>query len=156
MTRVAIPFKDQNSANFLKTPLKDLSLKITNYSPTRLSVEKLAKTSKNARPNQSWLMNNALCTDFNVTCAIQVAMLASHVAIYIHVWMATKVRHFLYASSMIKTTRVLVPEDFLSCFRVLKKCMNKLDCLVNEMLYSEKLRPRLNVQTDSIRAKVFV
>ena len=49
-----------------------------------------------------------------------------------------------------------VPEDLLSCFRVLKKCMNKLDCAVNEMLYIKQLRPRLNLQTDSIRARVFV
>ena len=48
-----------------------------------------------------------------------------------------------------------VPEDLLSCFRVLKKCKNKFDCLVNEMLYIKQLRPPLNVQTGSIRAKVF-
>ena len=30
------------------------------------------------------------------------------------------------------------------------------DCLVNEMLYIKQLTPSLNVQTDSIRAKVFV
>jgi len=49
-----------------------------------------------------------------------------------------------------------VPEDLLSCFKVLKKCMNKFDCLVNEMLYIKQLTPSLNVQTDSICAKVFV
>ena len=49
-----------------------------------------------------------------------------------------------------------VPEDLLSYFKVLKKCMNKFDCLVNEMLYIKQLTPSLNVQTDSIRAKVFV
>ena len=49
-----------------------------------------------------------------------------------------------------------VPEDLLSCFKVLKKCMNKFDCLVNEMLYIKQLTPSLNVQTDSIRVKVFV
>ena len=49
-----------------------------------------------------------------------------------------------------------VPEDLLSCFKVLKKCMNKFDCLVNEMLYIKQLTPSLNVQADSIRAKVFV
>ena len=48
-----------------------------------------------------------------------------------------------------------VPEDLLSCFQVLKKCMNKFDCLVNEMLYIKQLTPSLNVQADSIRAKVF-
>ena len=41
-----------------------------------------------------------------------------------------------------------VPEDLLSCFKVLKKCMN--------MLYIEQLTPSLNVQADSIHAKVFV
>ena len=47
-----------------------------------------------------------------------------------------------------------VPENLLSS--VLKKCMNKFDCLVNEMLYIKQLTPSLNVQTDSIRAKVFM
>ena len=49
-----------------------------------------------------------------------------------------------------------VPEGLLSCFRVLKKCKNKFDCLVNEMLYIKPLRLPLKVQTDSIRANVFV
>ena len=34
--------------------------------------------------------------------------------------------------------------------------MNKLDSLVNERVYNKQLRPRLNLQTDSTRAKVFV
>ena len=46
--------------------------------------------------------------------------------------------------------------DLLSRFKVLKKCRNKFDCLINEMLYIKQLRPCLNVQLDSIRAKVFV
>ena len=50
----------------------------------------------------------------------------------------------------------VVPEDLLSCFKVLKKYRNKFDCLVNEMLYIKQLTPSLNVQTDSIHAKVFV
>ena len=49
-----------------------------------------------------------------------------------------------------------VPEDLLSCLKVLKKCMNKFDWLVNEMLYIKQLTPSLNVQTDSIRTKGFV
>ena len=40
--------------------------------------------------------------------------------------------------------------DFSFCY-----CSNKLDCLINEMLFITKLKPSLNVQTDSIRAKVF-
>ena len=36
-----------------------------------------------------------------------------------------------------------------------KKCMNKFDCFVIEMLYIQELKPTLNVQSDSLRAKVF-
>ena len=49
-----------------------------------------------------------------------------------------------------------VPEDLLNCFEVLEKCMNKLDCLVNETLYIKQLTLSLNVQAGSIRAKVYV
>ena len=48
-----------------------------------------------------------------------------------------------------------VPNNFLACFIVIKKCMNKFDCLVNEMLCIQELKPTLNVQSDSLRAKVF-
>ena len=43
-----------------------------------------------------------------------------------------------------------------SHFKILRKCQGKLDCLVFEMLYIKKFKPNLNVQTDSIRAKLFV
>ena len=37
---------------------------------------------------------------------------------------------------------------------MLKKCSTKWECLV-EMLYIRTIRPNLNTQSDSIRAKVF-
>ena len=40
-------------------------------------------------------------------------------------------------------------------FTVLRKCQSKFDCLVFEMLFIKKLKPNLNIQTDSIRAKLF-
>ena len=43
-----------------------------------------------------------------------------------------------------------------SQFRVLRKCQGKFDCLVFEMLWIKNLKPNLNIQTDSIRAKLFV
>ena len=51
-----------------------------------------------------------------------------------------------------------VPKDLLRRFSVLKnmkKCRNKFECLVNEMLFIRDLKPTLDVQSDSIRAKVF-
>ena len=35
------------------------------------------------------------------------------------------------------------------------KCTNKFDCLVYEMFFIHVLRPTLNVESASIRAKVF-
>ena len=41
-----------------------------------------------------------------------------------------------------------------SHFKILRKCQGKFDCLMFEMLYIMKFKPNLNVQTDSIRAKL--
>ena len=49
----------------------------------------------------------------------------------------------------------LAPKDLTKNFSVLMKCTNKFDCLVYEMFFIHELRPTLNVQSDSIRAKVF-
>ena len=40
-------------------------------------------------------------------------------------------------------------------FKVLRKCNSKFDCLVHEMLYIKDIKPSLNTQADSIRAKLF-
>ena len=54
-----------------------------------------------------------------------------------------------------KNVHGAIPQDLLKRFEVLKKCRNKFDCLVYEMLLIRTLKPNLNVQWDSIRAKVF-
>ena len=59
MTQVVIPFKDQDSANIVKTQLKDLTISSKPQSSPYLSVGKLAKTFKNVRTNHSWLINSA-------------------------------------------------------------------------------------------------
>ena len=48
-----------------------------------------------------------------------------------------------------------VPNDLTRNFAILKKCKSKFDCLIYEMFLINELRPSLNVQSDSIRAKVF-
>ena len=40
-------------------------------------------------------------------------------------------------------------------FSVLKKCRSKFDCLIFEMLFIKELKPGLNTQKDSVRAKLF-
>ena len=45
--------------------------------------------------------------------------------------------------------------DLAKNFAVLRKCQGKMDCLVYEILLIKKYRPSLNIQSDSIRAKLF-
>ena len=40
-------------------------------------------------------------------------------------------------------------------FSVLRKCRLKFDCLIFEMLFMKELKPGLNTQKDSVRAKLF-
>ena len=47
------------------------------------------------------------------------------------------------------------PKDLTTDFTILKKCNSKFDCLIYEVFFINELRPSLNVQRDSIRAKVF-
>ena len=49
----------------------------------------------------------------------------------------------------------VVPPFISEQFHVLTKGSNKFDCLIKEMLFIRTLKLSLNVQADSIRAKVF-
>ena len=107
-----------------------------------------------AKPNHRSSTKNASFIVFNVTCVMRV-MWAIRADTYPHVWMDLNKK----ASSVYKYYNEQhgeVPKDLLRRFSILKKCRNKFDCLVNEMLFIRDLKPTPNVQSDSIRAKVFI
>jgi len=52
-------------------------------------------------------------------------------------------------------TQGMSKPNLINNFSVLKKCRNKFDCLIHEMQIIQDLKPTLNLQTDSIRAKLF-
>ena len=49
-----------------------------------------------------------------------------------------------------------VPEDPMRRFDVLKRCKNKFDCPVHEILFIPELRANSECASDSIRVKVFL
>ena len=51
--------------------------------------------------------------------------------------------------------RHLFVDFFDANFTVLRQCKTKFDCLVYEMLFIKELKPSLNVQSDSLKAKLF-
>ena len=72
---------------------------------------------------------------------------------FLNVSLNTKIRQLAIIFHEALVSRDLLNE---SHFKILRKCQGKFDCLVFEMLYIKKFKPNLNVQTDSIRAKLFV
>ena len=46
-------------------------------------------------------------------------------------------------------------KDLQKQFTILKKCRGKLECLICEMLFIKDKKPKLNTQSDSIKAKLF-
>ena len=90
--------------------------------------------------------------DSNVTCVMRVMWVtrAEHERVEGHKHQSSSIsKHY-------NSMHGKVSEDLLRRFVVLKKCRNKFDCLVHEMVFIRQLKPNLNVQSDSIRAKVFV
>ena len=75
------------------------------------------------------------------------------VVAFLNVSLNTKIRQLAIIFHEALVSRDLLNE---SHFKILRKCQGKFDCLVFEMLYIKKFKPNLNVQTDSIRAKLFV
>ena len=45
--------------------------------------------------------------------------------------------------------------DIQGQFTVLKRCQSKFECLIHEMLLIRKIKPTLNTQGDSVKAKLF-
>ena len=147
---MVIPFKDQESANYVKKELKNLSIKVqTTVQPVFVS-RKIGQDLK-VRETKPQIVNQQSVV-YRFHCDLCDAGYVSYTRGHLH----TRVDgHKQKASSICKhyyKQHGEVPKDILKCFSILKKCKNKFDCLVNEVLFIRDLKPTLNVQSDSIRA----
>ena len=154
-TRVVIPFKDQESANIVKTQLKDLSVKLQTIVQPVFTSRKIAQEFPTSEPKPQLI--DQQCVVYNFKCDQCDASYVGYTRGYLF---ARVDGHRSKTSSVRKhydnRHAGRIPDDLRNCFKVLKKCQNKFDCLINEMLLMKQLRPCLNVQSDSICAKVFV
>ena len=151
---VVLPFKDQISADIVRKQLKDLSLKIhTTIQP--VFVSRKIEQELNVKETKPPIVNQQ-CVVYGFQCDLCDAGYVGYTRGHLH----NRVKGHKQQSSAIakhyKNMHGTMPQDLLKRFQVLKKCKNKFDCLVNEMLFIRALKPNLNVQSDSIRAKVFL
>ena len=98
IVRVFTPIKDQESANYVKKQLKDLSLQVqTTVQPVFVSC-KINQHLKVKRKSHRLQTNNVLFIVFNVTCVMQV-MWAIRTYTYMYMWLDINNDHLLYINS---------------------------------------------------------
>ena len=99
---------------------------------------------------------NQQCVVYGFQCDLYDAGYAGYTRGHLH----NSVKGHKQQSSAIakhyKNMHGTMPQGLVERFKVLKKCKNKFDCLVYEMLFIRSLKLNLNVQADTIRAKVFL
>ena len=158
---MVLPFKEQISADIVKKQLKVLSLKVhTTIQP--VFVSRKIEQELNVKERKPAIVDQQ-CVVYGFQCDLCDAGYLGYTRGHLH----NRVKGHKQQSSAIakhyKNMHGTMPQDLLKRFKVLKKRRNKVlkkrrnkfDFLVYEMLFTRALKPNLNVQSDSIRAKVF-
>ena len=148
VVRASLFFKDQTSTNSVKRQMRDLSHKNWHCTTTRVYQHKIEQDLK---PREIKPPNvNQKCVVYSFTCDLCDSDYVGFTARHLHQHKNFAIgKHFSTAhgdASLLKESQ----------FRILKKCQGKFDCLIHEMLFIKQRNPSLNMQTYSIRAKLFV
>ena len=145
IVRINLPFKDQVSANSVRRQMRDLGNKIGLALQPVFVSKKLEQDlrPKEAKPS----IVNQQCAVYHFVCDLCDADYVGYTARQLFRRVAEHKnsaigKHFHEAHGR---------RDRLN-----ESHQGKCDCLMFEMLYIKKLKSNLNVQTDSIRAKLFV
>ena len=150
--RIILPFKDQVAANAVRRQFHDLSNKIR---PTLEPVFVSRKLENDLKPREvKPSIVNQQCVVYHFSCDLCDADYVGYTARHLFQRVAEHKnsaigKHFLEVHG----NKYLLNEGH---FKILRKCQSKFDCLVFEMLFIKKIKPCLNTQADSIRAKLFV
>ena len=150
--RIALPFKDQKSADDVKKQQANLSNVIgTKIQPVYTS-RKIGKdlAVSEVKPPLVNKQNVVYKFECDLCDADYIGYTSRHLHQRIDEHRNSAIgRH-------VKEKHGEDAERVVNCFSVLRKCQGKYDCLLYEMLYIKQHKPSLNTQSDSIQAKVFV
>ena len=149
--RITLLFKDQKSADVVRRQLGDLGTKINQQLQPVFTSKKIAdhlRATEEKPPliNQQSVVYEFIC-DLCDTNYIGYTCRQLHQRVEEH-------KHSVIGKHF-RDAHGLTPTNLIKNFNVLKKCRSKLDCLIYEMLWIKNKGPKLNTQTDSIRAKLF-
>ena len=145
--RIALPFKDQKSADAVRKQLKDLSKKIeTEPVYTSPKIGDKLKLQEEKPP-----LVNHQCVVYIFKCDLYDADYIGCTTRHLHQRIEEHIASAV--GKHINEVHAVTTPELTKMFSVLKKCQGKLDCLVHEMLLIRELKSKLNTQSDSLRAK---
>ena len=150
--RIVLPYEDQKSANVVRKQLADLSRKI-NADISLVFTSRKIKDEIKIKEDKPPLVNQQ-CVVYSFQCGLCDAGYVGYACRHLH--QRIEEHKGSAIGNHLREQHDIEPEDIAQNFRILRKCQNKFDCLIFEMLFIKELKPSLNKQCDSIRAKLFV
>ena len=154
--RIVLPFKDQKSADVLRKQLNNLGNRIGTTLQPIFTSRKLCDVLRAKEPKPSLISQQ--CVVYKFECPLCDAEYIGYTSRHLfqrieeHSRSSSSICRHLQMDHDVSPRTLSLAESFT----VLKKCQGKMDCLIYEMLLIKKKNPNLNIQSDSIRAKVFV
>ena len=144
--------KNQRSANSVRRQLGELSRKIgKDLHP----VYTTRKIGPNIRPKESKPpIVNQQCVVFHFKCDLCDEDYVSYTCQ--HLYQRIEEHKGSTIGKHVRDQHGRDLSDISLRFKILLKCQNKLDCLIYKILFIKELKPTLNTQSDSIRAKLFL
>ena len=150
--RIVLPFKNQKSANALRRQLGDLSRKI-NVDISPVYTSRKIKDEITVREDKPPLVNQQ-CAVYHFQCSLCDGGYVGYTCRHLH--QRIEEHNGSAIGNHLREQHNMTQNDIARSFKILRKCQNKLDCLIFEMLFIKELKPSLSKQCDSIRAKLFV
>ena len=137
---IVIPYNDQDAAVFVNRQLRDLSSKVRKTMQPVFTGRKLKQDLSPGEPRPNIVTQQ--CVVYLFKWDLCDAGYVGYTKGHFH----TRFEGHRQKTSFIykhyyKEHNTAVPNNFLAHFNVNKKCMNKFDCLVNEMLSIQELKP---------------
>ena len=149
--RIILPFKDQKSADTVRRQLSDLGKKINSDLRPVFTSKKIADEIKVAEAKPPLI--NQQCVVFEYRCDLCDADYVGYTRR--HLFQRIEEHKYSAIGKQLRDAHNQMNKDLQKQFTILKKCRGKLECLSYEMLFIKDKKPKLNTQSDSIKAKLF-
>jgi len=149
--RIIRPFKDQRSADTVRRQLSDLGKKINSDLRPVFTSNETTDEIKVAEAEPPLI--NQQCVVYEFRCDLCDADYVGYTRR--HLFLRIEEHKHSAIGKHLRDAHNQMNKGLQKQFTILKKCREKLECLIYEMLFIKDKKPKLNTQSDSIKAKLF-